>query len=65
MANNGILQSRKDNNMYYNPYDPASYKRKPLDRDQWHKPETSWLVICSIIFIVETIALIVYMASSV
>jgi hypothetical protein len=49
--------------MYYNPYDPASYKRKPLDRDHWHKSETSWLVIIAILFIIETIALIVYMAN--
>lgn len=47
----------------YNPYDPASYKRKPLDRDQWHKPETGWLTIIAILFIIETIALLVYMAN--
>jgi hypothetical protein len=49
--------------MFYDPYDPASYKRKPLDRDQWHDPETSWIVIISILFIIEMIALIVYMAN--
>ena len=49
--------------MYYNPYDPASYKRKPMDRDHWHKPETSWLVICAILFIIETIGLIIFMAT--
>jgi hypothetical protein len=49
--------------MYYNPYDPSSYKRKPLDRDQWHKPETPWLVKCAVLFVVETIALLIYMAN--
>jgi len=49
--------------MYYNPYDPASYKRKPMDRDQWHRPETSWLVIISILFILETIGIIIFMAT--
>jgi hypothetical protein len=46
--------------MFYDPYDPTSYKRKPLTRESWHKPETSWLVIGAILFIIEIVAVLVY-----